>query len=228
VAFYLSVYPYFYSYLQVVQGQSVAAAGHVTQIFSFSATVASVVISFVIKSTKHYKYYVVGGSCIYLTGIGLMIWCSAETSTTAQIVGVQIVVGIGGGMLNVPAQLGVQASAGHRDVAAVTALFLTVINLGGAVGSAISGAIWTANIPAKLELYLPDVSKEEASKIFGSIITAMSYPVGSPERSAINRAYQETVDKLLLVAACACIPLVPLSLMMQNYNLSQVSGGACL
>jgi hypothetical protein len=221
VAFYLSVYPYFFSYLQVVQGQSVATAGHVTQTFSFSATVAAVVISFVIKYTKHYKYFIVGGSCIYLTGIGLMIRYRAEGSTMGQIVGAQVVVGVGGGMLNVPAQLGVQASAKHRDVAAATALFLTVINLGGAVGSAISGAIWTANIPAKLELYLPEVSKEDVSKIFGSVITAMSYPVGSPERTAINRAYQETMDKLLLVAVCVCVPLMPLSLTMRNYNLSQ-------
>jgi hypothetical protein len=223
VAFYLSAYPYFYSYLQVVQGQSVAAAGHVTQTFSFSATVASVAISFAIKYTKHYKYFVLGGSCIYLMGIGLMIRYRTEASTTRQIVGAQIVVGIGGGMLNVPAQLGVQASAKHQDVAAATALFLTVINLGGAVGSAISGAIWTANVPAKLEQYLPVASKNEASKIFGSIVTAMSYPVGGPERTAINRAYQETMDKLLLVAVCVCIPLIPLSLSMQNYNLSEVS-----
>ncbi|KAI9773639.1 MAG: hypothetical protein M1840_006913 [Geoglossum simile] len=223
MAFYLSVYPYFYSYLQVVQGQSVAAAGHITQTFSFSATVASVVISFAIKYTKHYKYFVLGGSGIYLMGIGLMIRYRTEASTTGQIVGAQIVVGIGGGMLNVPAQLGVQASAKHQDVAAATALFLTVINLGGAVGSAISGAIWTANVPAKLEQYLPVAPKNEASKIFGSIVTAMSYPAGSLERTAINRAYQETMDKLLLVAVCMCIPLIPLSLSMQNYNLSEVS-----
>ncbi|KAH0548562.1 hypothetical protein GP486_007894 [Trichoglossum hirsutum] len=213
--------------MMVVQNQSVAAAGHVTQTFSFSATVASVAISFAIKYAKHYKYFVVGGSCIYLASIGLMIGYRAEgrRSTIGKIVGTQVVFGIGGGMLNVPAQLGVQASVKHRDVAAATALFLTISNLGGAVGSAISGAIWTANIPAKLELYLPAASKEDAGKIFGSIITALSYPVGSPERSAINRAYQETMDKLLLAAICVCVPLVLLSLTMRNYNLSQEEGG---
>lgn len=87
VAFYLSVQPYFYSYLQVVQGESIVAAGHVTQTFSFTSTVASIVVSFFIKYTRHYKYFITAGSCIYLLGLGLMIRYRTEGSSTAQIVG---------------------------------------------------------------------------------------------------------------------------------------------
>ena len=76
-----------------------------------------------------------------------MIRYRSESSSTSQIVGTQIAVGIGGGMLNVPAQLGVQAAVPHSDVAAATAIFLTLLEVGGAVGAAISGAVWTANIP---------------------------------------------------------------------------------
>lgn len=58
-------------------------------------------------------------------------------------------------MITVPAQLGVQAAVSHSDVAAATAIFLTIVEISGAVGSAISGTVWTANLPAKLALYLP-------------------------------------------------------------------------
>ena len=58
-------------------------------------------------------------------------------------------------MVNVPAQLGVQASASHQEVAAATAIFLTVLEIGGAVGNAISGAIWSHSVPEKLVRYLP-------------------------------------------------------------------------
>ena len=58
-------------------------------------------------------------------------------------------------MLNVPAQLGVQASASHQEVAAALAIYLTVVEIGGALGSAISGAVWTANFRKELALYLP-------------------------------------------------------------------------
>ena len=223
MAFYLSVQPYFNSYVQVVQNKSVAEAGRITQTFSFTSTIASVIISIFIKYTAHYKFYVLGGICIYIAAIGLLIRYRTEGSSTWQLVATQIALGLGGGMLHVPAQLGVQASTSHSGVAAATAIFLTGLEIGGAVGSAISGAIWTAKIPEKLLQYLPKGSKNQAAAIFESLEVARSFPMGSPERVAINRAYQETMHMLLNIAAFACIPLIPLSLLMKNYKLDQVS-----
>ena len=217
--FYTSIQPYFSSYLQVVQDDSVTAAGHIVQTFTFTSTVTAICISFVIKYTRHYKYYITTGACIYLLGIGLMIRYRSESSSTSQIVGTQIAVGVGGGMLNVPAQLAVQAAVSHSDVAAVTAIFLTIVEIGGAVGAAISGAVWTANIPKKLVQYLPVTDQADATLIFGNLTVAKSYMGGSPERAAINRSYQETMDILLIIAACLAAPLIPLSLMLRNYKL---------
>ncbi|KAI9675355.1 MAG: hypothetical protein M1817_001259 [Caeruleum heppii] len=222
MAFYLSVQPYFYSYLQIVHNQSITAAGRITQTFSFASTVSTIAISFAIKYTAHYKYFVLAGSCIYLMAIGLMIRYRSESSSIGSIIGTQIVLGTGGGMLNVPAQLGVQASASHQEVAAATAIFLTILQIGGAVGAAISGAVWTANVPAKLAQYLPDSAKGQATTIFGSLTTAQSYAMGSPERIAINRAYEETMHILLIIAVCVCVPLIPLALLMKNYKLDQM------
>ena len=206
-----------------MQGQSITAAGHITQTFSFTSVVSSIIISLIIKYTKHYKYYVTAGAAIYLLGIALMIRYRVEGSTTSQIVGTQIAVGIGGGMLNVPAQLGVQAAVSHGDVAAATAIFLTVVEIGGAVGSAISGAVWTANVPTKLSAYLPANAQSEALSIFGNLTLAQSFPMGSPERMAINLAYQETMNILLIIAVCLAVPLIPLSMVMRNYKLDEVS-----
>lgn len=110
----------------------------------------------------------------------------------------------------------------HSDVAAVTAIFLTIVEIGGAVGAAISGAVWTANIPKKLTQYLPPAAQEDATLIFGNLTLAKSYMEGSPERAAINRSYQETMNTLLIIAACLAIPLIPLSLMMKNYRLDTI------
>ncbi len=45
---------------------------------------------------------------------------------------------------------------------------------------------------------------------------------GTPERAAINRSYQETMDILLIIAACLAAPLIPLSLVMRNYKLDAI------
>ena len=223
MAYYLSVQPYFYSYLLVVQDQTVTRAGHITQTFTFAATVTSILTSFAIKYTKHYKYFVTAGSCIYLVGIMMMLRYRAEGVSTPLIIACQILVGVGGGLSHVPAQLGVQASASHSEVGAATAAFLTILEIGGAVGAAIAGAIWSNSIPEKLELYLPEHSKDKAKKIFGSVKYASTeFPMGSLERIAINRAYQETMTRLLIVAVIVALPLIPLSLLMKNYKLDEV------
>ncbi|KAL9595465.1 MAG: hypothetical protein Q9219_006425 [cf. Caloplaca sp. 3 TL-2023] len=220
--FYTSVQPYFYSYLQVVQNDSITAAGHITQTFTFTSTVSSIITGLLIKYTHRYKYFITAGSAIYLMGTGLMIRYRSEASSTAQIVGTQIALGIGGGMVNVPAQLGIQASVSHGEVAAATAIFLTIVEIGGAVGAAISGAVWTDEIPKRLELYLPANARGDALMIFGNLTLAQSYPVGGPERIAINRSYQETMNILLIIAVCLAAPLLPLSLVMRNYKLDQM------
>ena len=201
----------------MVQDDSTTAAGHITQTFSFTSTVSSIVISLVIKYSGHYKYYITAGAAIYLLGIGLMIRYRVEGSSTLQIVGTQIAVGIGGGMVNVPAQLGIQASVSHGDMAAATAIFLAIVEIGGAVGQAVSGAVWTANLPKKLALYLPPTAQANATQIFGDFTVAAGYLLGSPERIAINRSYQETMNILLIISGCLCAPLLPLSLLMRNY-----------
>ncbi|KAA8563982.1 hypothetical protein EYC84_011982 [Monilinia fructicola] len=218
MAFFLSVQPYFYSYLLVVQDLSIPAAGHVTQVFSFTATISAIAISFLIKYTKYYKPYIVAGALIYLMGIGLMYYYRQENSSIAQIIGTQIAVGIGGGMLNVPAQLAVQASVpSHQNVAVATAVYMTCVEIGGAVGSAIAGVIWGHMIYPRNWLNISTTLDSEA--VYNSINNALAYPMGTPERIAINRAYQETMHKLLIVALCVSVPVVFLSLMIKNVKL---------
>lgn len=221
----MSVQPYFLSYLLIVQNKSNTTANNITRVFSFSSTVSSIIVSIIIKYTGHYKYYVTFGSCIYLMGMGIMLRYRNEDATTATLVGTQIAIGIGGGFLNVPVQLGVQASANHQQVAAVTTVWLTLLEVGGAVGAAISGAIWSTYVPRKLQQYLPGEVAADYTLIFGDLTKSsdyMTYPVGSPARIAINRAYQETMRLLLIGALVAAAPIVPLTFFMRNYKLDKM------
>ncbi|KAF2400833.1 hypothetical protein EJ06DRAFT_476754 [Trichodelitschia bisporula] len=227
MAFYLSVFPYFFSYLLIVQGESVTAAGHITQTFSFTSTVSSIVVSLLIKYTRVYKPFLILGSCIYMMGLGLMLRYRDQGSSTGTLVGCQIAVGIGGGMLNVPAQLGVQAAVAHTDVAAATAIFLTFVEIGGAVGGAISGAIWGATVPKRLAMYLPERSKHLAPLIYGNVtMAAHGWAPGTEEGIAIRRAYQEGMSALLKVAVGVAAPIVVLSFFMKGGRLDKVSSAS--
>ncbi|EMC99081.1 hypothetical protein BAUCODRAFT_31368 [Baudoinia panamericana UAMH 10762] len=222
-AFYLSVLPYFQSYLLVVHGLSVAEAGRIIQTFTFVATITALLVSLVIKYTGRYRIMVTVGSCIYVSGLILMLVFRTEHSRISAIVGAQVLIGIGGGMCHFPAQLGVQASASHSEVGAATAAFLTLLEIGGAVGSAISGSIWSSNILPKLQAYLPPETKDRATDIFGSIdLAANGWPMGSPTRDAINLAYQETITRIVFIAVCMATPCILLSFLMENYKLDEM------
>nr|POE66228.1 siderophore iron transporter mirc [Quercus suber] len=202
---------------------SVTEAGHIVQVFTFAATVTSILVSLAIKYTKRYRMFVTGGACIYLTGLVLMLFYRTQESSIKTIAFAQLLVGIGGGMSHGPAQLGVQASASHAEVAAATAGFLTLLEIGGAVGSAISGAIWSANILPKLEAYLPPESLDRALDIYGNVsMAATGWPMGSPTRDAINLAYQETMTKILIMAVIMATPCIFISFFMENYKLDEI------
>ncbi|ERT02017.1 hypothetical protein HMPREF1624_00312 [Sporothrix schenckii ATCC 58251] len=222
--FYLSVQPYFYSYLLVAHNQSVAAAGRITQIFSFTSTIAAVSASVAIRHLRHYKVFVVTGACVYLTGISLMLVYRTADAGTFRLVATQVAVGAGAGLMSVPTQIGIQASVSStpRLVAAATAVYLTMGEAGIAVGAAISGALWARLVPAKLELYLPEPARQNASAIYSSVVVATSYPWGSPERMAITRAYQESMTSLLTVAVAFCVPVLILALMMTDLRFDTI------
>jgi MFS family permease len=186
--------------------------------------VTSILISFIIKYTGRYKYLVTLGALVYLTGLILMFSHNGERLSSAVLIACQVPIGVGGSMIHLPAQIGIQASANHSEMAAATALFLTLLEVGGAVGAAISGAIWSNNLLPKLREYLPDRAKDRAESIYSDVrVASMGWAFGTPERTAINQAYQETFRIILIVGICVALPLIPLSLLMEDYRLDKVS-----
>lgn len=122
-------------------------------------------------------------------------------------------------MLNVSAQLAVQASVpSHRNVAVAAAVFMTCVEMGGAVRSAIAGVIWAHGIPLKLAEFSDTI---DSKAVYNSIMNALAYPMGSPERIAIDRAYQETMHKLLVGALCVSAPIAVLALVIRNAKLDE-------
>ncbi|KAF8251330.1 MFS general substrate transporter [Wilcoxina mikolae CBS 423.85] len=222
MAFFLSVQPYFFSYLVVARNLSPTAAGHIVQIFSFACTVTVLCVGTLIKYTKVYRTYMIIGVILYTLGILLMLFYRNLSTPVAVIVVTQLIVGVGGGFINVPTQLGIQASVSQQDVGCATAVFLTTLSLGGAVGSAVSGAVWSTLVKRKLGAYLPPESLPTLEEIFGDFLKAASYELGSETREAVRKSYDETMRTLLIIALCTCIPLFPTAMAMKALKLDKV------
>ncbi|KAK9474483.1 major facilitator superfamily domain-containing protein [Dipodascopsis tothii] len=237
--------PYFFSFLIVSRAPDVttASAGRVVQAFSFSSTVSAILVSLVIKYSSKYKPWVLVGVPVYIGGIITMhVTRGSGTASLLQLAFSQVLAGVGGGLISVPTQLGVQAActvvpvtdansapgarafATHQDIAPVTALFLTVFSVGSAIGAAISGALWTSLLPAALRRNLPDTAQDMLDQIYGDIEFARHAFEQQPElRAKLVDAYEHVMSVLvwaaLAVAACAFVA----ALGMKNYNLAELS-----
>ena len=240
--FYIAVQPYFYSYLLVALNLPVSRAGPITQTFSFASTIAALLASLAIRhlSVPRPKPFILAGAVLYTISIVILLETRTRNASVGTLFAAQAGLGAGAGLIHVATQLVVQAAAStnthryhrHQNAAAhaqqyvgvATATFLTMVQVGGAVGSAVSGAVWGKLVPAKLRAYLPERVKSEADKIYASVVVACSYAWGSPEREAIARSYQETVTVLLWTALVACLPVLGMAALVGDYRLDGPGG----
>ncbi|KAI3606432.1 h+ antiporter [Moniliophthora roreri] len=219
VSFYLT-FTYLYSFVLVVKPWSTLNATYFTLTQSVALTVFGILGGVILRFTHHYKWCLVAGLAVRLLGCGIMIHSRGAQGTDAEVVWTQILQGLGGGFAAVTSQVGAQASVPHIDVAMVTAVVLLLTEVGGAVGNAIAGAIWSNQMPDKLAQYLPNVNATERASIYSSISFIRDmYPEGSETRDGIIRAYSDVMRTMVITAtAVAVVPLV-LSLLMPDWYL---------
>ncbi|KAK4192112.1 major facilitator superfamily domain-containing protein [Podospora australis] len=230
--FYIAVQPYFYSYLLVALNLPVSRAGPITQTFSFASTIAALLASLVIRrlASPRPRPFIILGAVLYTLAIMLLLHTRTRDASLFSLFAAQTALGAGAGLMHVAAQLAVQAASSNTKhhnpnvhaqqyVGVATASFLTMVQVGAAVGSAVSGAVWGKLVPGKLREYLPDHIKDQAGKIYSSVVVARSYEWGSPEREAIARSYQETITVLLWIALVACVPVLISAALVGDYRL---------
>lgn len=101
--------------------------------------------------------------------------------------------------------MSVGGAIGARQAATPSHILGSLLTLSNSV----AGAIWRNTLPNKLKQYLPSELNGQANSIFGSIVVAREYAMGTEARYAINRSYREESQRLLAIAG-----LVSLSLML--------------
>ncbi len=181
---------------------------------SIALTVFGIMAGTIAGLTCRYKWQMVIGACIRLLGLGLMLRYRDAGSSTAQIIIPQVLQGLGGGMLGVLLQLAAQVNVPHQDVAMVTAFVLLLTEIGGAVGSAITGAVLLRTLPARLAEYLPDLSAADRASIVSGLY--VNPPLGTPIRNGINRAWSDLMHNLLLIAIVAAVIPIILTLFLTD------------
>lgn len=188
---------YFTSYLQVVFGTSIATAGYINSIFDVVSGVWLFIVGFAIKKTNRFRWLLWFAVPLYMLGVGLMIYFRRPEWSVGYTIMCQIFIAFAGGTMIICQQVAVLAASDHNNAASALAFLNTFGNMGGALGSSISGAIWTNSMPGALQKYLPESALGDWETIYDSLDEQLSYAKGTPVRDAIIKAYAMAQTRML-------------------------------
>ncbi|KAK0439776.1 major facilitator superfamily domain-containing protein [Armillaria borealis] len=213
---------FFPSFLQVAAYRSASTASQIDNSLRVAYQVASPLCGVVLKYIRRPKWCYYLGIPLMLLGQGLLIYfvSPGRDTTAVEFCVAKILIGIGRSFYMNAGQVAVQSLARRQDVAVAVGIILAVTSLGGAIGSAISGAIWNNTLPSRLVENLPDDYKDQASTIFSSIKVAMKYARGTDVRDAIVLSYKQVQRILAIVAFAVMIPNLVLMFFIRDVKLS--------
>ncbi|TGO14497.1 hypothetical protein BTUL_0052g00350 [Botrytis tulipae] len=212
---------YFTSFLQVVNNLTIAEAGYVSDTFDVVSGILLLGVGVLIRKTGYFKWLLYIAVPLYVFAQGLMIYFRQPNQSIGYIVMCQIFISIGGSVFIIVEQLAVLAASDHQHVAAILALLYVVGNIGGAIGNAICGAIWTNTFPQALERYLPESAMADFDNIYGDLSTQLTYPLGSETRIAIQNAYGYAQERMLIAGTVIIALAFVWVMMIKNINVAQ-------
>lgn len=222
--FFVSFYcwdSYFYNYLQAVHGLSVTHTGYVTNIYSIGSCFWAVVISYFIRVTGRFKWLALYFAVpLQILGVGLMIHFREPNQPIGYVIMCQIFIAFSGGTIVICQQMAVMAAAPHKGVASMLALIGLFTSVGGAIGTAISGAIYTNKFPVALAQKISDPVL--AAQLYGNLTAQLQYPIGSPERDAVWFAYGESMKWLAVAGTVFLIPVFLFVAMWRDFKVDEM------
>ncbi|KAG0148444.1 hypothetical protein CROQUDRAFT_654960 [Cronartium quercuum f. sp. fusiforme G11] len=190
---------YFYTFLVVAANQSVLSATRLTGLATFISIFSCLFAGAVVSKVRKIKWIIIVGAACDTLGLGLMIRYRGSENSLFELVLPQLLRGLAEGLVGFPVQALIQSMTAHEHLASMTAIYLTIFYLSGAVGAAIGGSIWVNMVPEKLHAYIAD--QGVASAAYSDPFSfARAYGHDTPERQAVGKAYTETQHVILAVA----------------------------
>ncbi|KAI0844268.1 MFS general substrate transporter [Daldinia vernicosa] len=214
-----ATHTYIYAWVTVARGLNARDATFFTYINGVTQCLIAIITGLAMAKTKRYKWICVLGATIRLVGYGVMLRLRGSENSIVEIFIVQLVQGIGSGMVGSTLLIPAQVVVSHAEMPQITALVVCFAFVGGSVGACIAGGIYTGMIEMELSIALGDISTAETVSALANSITAVLPEWGSPERTAVNIAFTEVMKYITYAAVGPSVIALIGSLFMPNYEL---------
>lgn len=222
---------FMYTVLVVGMNTSIKAATRITSLYSFVSVIAGPLLGFVIVYVKRTKAFIIFGCALWFVSMGILLhYRGSNTGLEHQhikegVIGGLCVLGLGAGFFTYTTQLSIQTCTNHEYMAVVLSLYLASYSIGSALGTAVSGAVWTQLMPSTIFRKLAALGADTslATSAYGDPFTfALLYVWGSPERRAVAMAYADIQKKMCIVGLCLCVVLIVMAFCLRDHRLASV------
>jgi EmrB/QacA subfamily drug resistance transporter len=188
-------------YLQVVKGHSPTVSGLLITPMMAGLLVTSIVSGNLISRYGHYRPFPIAGTAIATVGLFLLSRIGVSTSTGAVALGM-VVLGLGLGMVMQVLVLAVQNAVDYRFLGVATSGSTLFRQIGGSIGVAAFGAIFSNNLGSELASRVPK-SVHVPSAANPAVVQHLPAAVKGPYIAAFAAAVQPVFTTAAVVAFVA-------------------------
>ena len=207
-------------YYEAVKAYSPIIAGVAVFPETFTVAPVSVLVGIAVSITGRFRWAIWSGWSLTVLGLGLLYLLGPKTSVVAFVF-LNIVPGLGTGLLFACMNMATQAAATEKHVGFAAAMYVFMRSLGQGIGVAVGGVVFQSQLTVKLEAY-PDVGRNAtavAQDASGLVQIIKALPEGATERSELVNAYADALKVVWAVMAGLAFVALLLSLLTKGLTL---------
>ena len=208
-------------FLQTVKGASPTGSGLQLLPVMGGMLVTSIASGQLISRWGRYRVFPIVGTAVMSTGLFLLSRMRPDTSLAAASL-YMLVVGAGLGMVMQVLVLAVQNSVDYEDLGVATSGATLFRSIGGSLGTAVLGAVFTARLTGTLERVMPGGARAVMGG--GGMDPAAIRRMPAAARGVFLDAFTGSLDYVFLVAAGAGLAAFLLSWLLEERPLRGAVG----
>ena len=208
-------------YYEAVKGYSPIIVGVAVFPETFTIAPASILVGIAVSITNRFRWAIWSGWSLTVLGMGLLYLLNSETSVPAFVF-LNLVPGLGIGLLFSSMNLATQAAATEKHVGFAAAMYIFLRSLGQGIGVAVGGVIFQSRFAIELRGY-PGMARNAtalAQEASGLVQVMKALPEDSLQRVAIVDAYANALKVVWAVMAGLAFVALVLSLGTKGLSLN--------
>ncbi|KAJ9615246.1 hypothetical protein H2200_001320 [Cladophialophora chaetospira] len=207
-------------YFEAVKGYKPIISGVALFPATFTVAPMAVVTGFMITKFSAYRWAIWTGWAVTTLGVGLLVLLDVDTKIR-QWIFIDLVSGIGLGILFPGLQFQVQAASNNKDMAFAVAMFVFFRSFGQALGVAIGGVIFQNQMVAKLQAYPAYAARAgELAKDAAALVEIIKQTPEGVRKLELMTAYTDSLRTVYIVMCALAGVCLVASLAIKGYDLN--------